>query len=245
MATSWDNGLAHGDPAKQTGMPSCKADPRDSFGLSSSYSASSDGAPHAQTPPQGADVNLCDPADPASNVAHVPEASAVPPLPMPMHPPAVPVRFASRGSVGHPEFCRRACVYFRTNGVCAQGRACDYCHLHHSGGSMKLERPERQALSIMSDGQLLVALRRALSRKVGARGQAVYLQPWRDLIEFCEHELEQILAVQAITDDMARAFSRGSTGALLSMTLSRLSQGLRTRLEVVVQDVYRQLEQAG
>ena len=234
---SWDNGLAHGDQAKQTGVPSCKADPQNSFELSSSCSASSDGAPDAQTPPQGADVNLCDPADPASDAAHVPR--------LPVHPPAVPVRFASRGSVEHPEFCRRACVYFRTNGVCAQGRACDYCHLHHSGGSMKLERPERQALSIMSDGQLLVALRRALSRKVGARGQAVYLQPWRDLIEFCEHELEQIPAVQAVTGDMARAFSRGSTGALLSMTLSRLSQGLRTRLEVVVQDVYRQLEQAG
>ena len=233
MATTWENGLTHGDPA-------CMADPQDSTEFSSSCNTSSDEAPHAQPPPKGADVDLC---DPASHATHVPEAPAVPSLLV--HAPAVSVQFASRGSVGHPEFCRRACVYFRKNALCAHGRACDYCHLHHSQGTMKLERPERQALSMMSDGQLLVSLRRALSRKVGAHGPAVYLQPWRDLIEFSEHELGQIPAVPATTEDMARAFSHGSTGALLSMTLSRLSQGLRIRLEAVVQDVYRQLERAG
>eukprot|EP00439_Symbiodinium_sp_Y106_P052559 s5291_g7.t1 len=36
----------------------------------------------------------------------------------------------SHGSLGHPEVCRRPCIYFLA-GHCENGNACAYCHLPH------------------------------------------------------------------------------------------------------------------
>ncbi|CAJ1354464.1 unnamed protein product, partial [Effrenium voratum] len=37
----------------------------------------------------------------------------------------------SLGSIGHPEVCRRPCIYFSA-GHCELGEACNYCHVAHT-----------------------------------------------------------------------------------------------------------------
>lgn len=55
----------------------------------------------------------------------------------------------SVGSVGHPEMCARPCMFFES-GSCANGAACDFCHMEHATRPAKLDRWQRDALRAMS-----------------------------------------------------------------------------------------------
>ena len=69
--------------------------------------------------------------------------------------PQVPdVRAFSEGSVGHPEMCRRPCVYFN-RGLCQSGAACTYCHGHHSDRGPKPDKKQRTTLDEITQAQLL------------------------------------------------------------------------------------------
>ncbi|CAE7257158.1 unnamed protein product [Symbiodinium natans] len=48
----------------------------------------------------------------------------------------------SQGSLGHPEVCRRPCIYFIA-GNCENGRACAYCHIEHTEKTPKLDKRQR------------------------------------------------------------------------------------------------------
>lgn len=51
----------------------------------------------------------------------------------------------SPGSVGHPELCRRPCMYFQA-GHCENGNACNFCHLEHPDKLAKLDKKQRMLL---------------------------------------------------------------------------------------------------
>lgn len=61
---------------------------------------------------------------------------------------------ASKGSFGHPEFCRRPCLFMKLPGGCPKGAECDYCHLPHVQ-SVKLDKRQREILHAMSERELL------------------------------------------------------------------------------------------
>ena len=48
----------------------------------------------------------------------------------------------SQGSLGHPEVCRRPCIYFIA-GHCENGNTCDYCHMEHIEKTPKLDKRQR------------------------------------------------------------------------------------------------------
>ncbi|CAJ1447864.1 unnamed protein product, partial [Effrenium voratum] len=68
------------------------------------------------------------------------------------------------GSVGHPQFCNRPCVY-ASKGACVNGLACAYCHLQHANDP-KLNRRQRWLLRAMPEAQVLALMHAALKAKL-------------------------------------------------------------------------------
>ena len=62
----------------------------------------------------------------------------------------------SLGSVGHPEFCRRACVYQKFQS-CSHGARCQFCHEPHQN-DVKFQKRQRNSLREMSEQNLLTFL---------------------------------------------------------------------------------------
>ncbi|CAE7262057.1 unnamed protein product [Symbiodinium pilosum] len=60
----------------------------------------------------------------------------------------------SQGSLGHPELCRRPCIYFIA-GHCENGNACAYCHMEHIEKTPKLDKRQRTIMQGLSRPQLL------------------------------------------------------------------------------------------
>eukprot|EP00930_Biecheleria_cincta_P081318 TRINITY_DN7016_c0_g1_i1.p1 TRINITY_DN7016_c0_g1~~TRINITY_DN7016_c0_g1_i1.p1 ORF type:complete len:338 (-),score=66.56 TRINITY_DN7016_c0_g1_i1:298-1251(-) len=60
----------------------------------------------------------------------------------------------TQGSVGHPEICRRPCIYF-ARGDCQNGAACGYCHLDHAGRVSHLDKRNRDMLKKMAFADVL------------------------------------------------------------------------------------------
>eukprot|EP00440_Ansanella_granifera_P075707 gb/GFBE01082151.1/.p1 GENE.gb/GFBE01082151.1/~~gb/GFBE01082151.1/.p1 ORF type:complete len:311 (+),score=80.73 gb/GFBE01082151.1/:1-933(+) len=61
---------------------------------------------------------------------------------------------ATAGSIGHPEVCRRPCLYF-VAGSCSNGAACGYCHMEHSQRPLHLDKHQRESLKQLCDADLL------------------------------------------------------------------------------------------
>ena len=72
--------------------------------------------------------------------------------------------FDSAGSLGHPEFCSRPCVY-ASKGACVNGLACAFCHLQHAHNP-KLNRRQRLLLRAMPEAQVIAMMRAALKAKL-------------------------------------------------------------------------------
>lgn len=61
----------------------------------------------------------------------------------------------SPGSLGHPEVCRRQCIYF-LQGHCSNGDACTYCHLPHTQRAPKLDKRQRSIMQLAGVFNILV-----------------------------------------------------------------------------------------
>mmetsp|Transcript_28450 Transcript_28450/g.66696 ORF Transcript_28450/g.66696 Transcript_28450/m.66696 type:complete len:275 (+) Transcript_28450:38-862(+) len=60
----------------------------------------------------------------------------------------------SVGSTGHPQLCRRPCVYFAV-GECSSGSSCLYCHHSHPERSVKLDKAQRRRFQELDVGIVL------------------------------------------------------------------------------------------
>ncbi|CAJ1368741.1 unnamed protein product [Effrenium voratum] len=121
--------------------------------------------------------------------------------------PSVPAMDASSGSRGHPELCRRPCIYMRT-GRCRQAEDCGFCHLDHEG-TVKLDKRQREIMRSLSQVQLLATMLYYL-RARGLRG---------DLLRLVEVEL----LAQEMTGSQALAEIPEKDRRRLDKTLARMS----------------------
>jgi len=71
---------------------------------------------------------------------------------MPFEPP-----LPSQGSLGHPQACRRPCIYF-LQGNCENGDACVYCHLPHPEKTPKLDKRQRTIVQGLERPELLALI---------------------------------------------------------------------------------------
>eukprot|EP00438_Fugacium_kawagutii_P015268 Skav216365 [mRNA] locus=scaffold1517:89477:91302:+ [translate_table: standard] len=88
---------------------------------------------------------------PASS-SNSPEASST--FFLPNDPVESPAALDTPGSLGHPEVCRRQCIYF-LQGHCSNGDDCTYCHLPHPQKAPKLDKRQRNIMQALSHQDLL------------------------------------------------------------------------------------------
>ncbi|CAE6962679.1 MTPC1 [Symbiodinium natans] len=82
----------------------------------------------------------------------------------------------SHGSLGHPEVCRRPCIYFSA-GHCENGNACAYCHLPHMEKPPKLDKRQRTIIQGLSRQELMALV-----------------------LEFCRTKAEQVGFVEEVSE---------------------------------------------
>ncbi|CAE7255510.1 MNN10 [Symbiodinium natans] len=61
------------------------------------------------------------------------------------------------GSLGHPQLCRRRCIYF-AKGHCQHGSSCGFCHLEHTRQPAQLDKKQRTIFDKLTEGQKLEIL---------------------------------------------------------------------------------------
>jgi len=73
------------------------------------------------------------------------------------------------GSLGHPILCARPCLHVFY--VCANGSACEFCHIPHAAPPKQLDKQRRESLRSMppaeSQALMLSAIWPKVSRTVG------------------------------------------------------------------------------
>jgi len=117
------------------------------------------------------------------------------------------------GSWGHPELCRRPCVYQLKSGACHLGAECNFCHCAHRKAEAKPDQRERQLMTRMSPGELVALLLPVFHKR--AEDQGVL------------HVVEEFLrkaqqAAPAPPAEEAAVISRPRQIRLLRKTLSNL-----------------------
>jgi predicted transcriptional regulator len=75
----------------------------------------------------------------------------------------------SQGSLGHPEVCRRPCIYYIA-GHCENGNGCAYCHMEHIEKMPKLDKRQRSTVQSLSRPQLLDLVRQFCYTKAEQAG---------------------------------------------------------------------------
>ncbi|CAE8672267.1 unnamed protein product [Polarella glacialis] len=75
----------------------------------------------------------------------------------------------SVGSLGHPEFCRRPCIFFAA-GSCNNYISCGYCHCEHLKRVTHLDRRNRELLHSMAALDRLELLLPLLEQRLESKG---------------------------------------------------------------------------
>ena len=123
------------------------------------------------------------------------------------------------GSVGHPELCRRPCIYFAA-GQCRNSADCSFCHLSHAHRSATLDKNQRQMIKQLSKHEFLSVLLRCLRTKA-TQGQ--FEEEAKEVLELFEERLSQepnleASKVAAKVNNLERALARMTFFSVASLT---------------------------
>lgn len=131
-------------------------------------------------------------------------ASPVSPVGSQMGPDGPP----STGSIGHPDFCSRPCVYILKGDKCKNGEACRFCHIPHDS-RLKLDKLQRILLQEMPKYHLLTLLSSSLRAKVAKAKDILKLpqmsEHFQKILALVDGEIEYL----AETDKSWHRKSRG------------------------------------
>ena len=115
------------------------------------------------------------------------------------------------GSAGHPELCRRPCIYFAM-GQCTNQGDCNFCHLPHNNRSSTLDKGQRQLIKEMSRHEFLSMLLRSLRGKA-AEGR--FELDAQDVLQLFKAQLAQL---KPTTSKVSKARVMSLEKALTRMT---------------------------
>eukprot|EP00441_Pelagodinium_beii_P032853 CAMPEP_0197632348 /NCGR_PEP_ID=MMETSP1338-20131121/9144_1 /TAXON_ID=43686 ORGANISM="Pelagodinium beii, Strain RCC1491" /NCGR_SAMPLE_ID=MMETSP1338 /ASSEMBLY_ACC=CAM_ASM_000754 /LENGTH=487 /DNA_ID=CAMNT_0043203911 /DNA_START=72 /DNA_END=1535 /DNA_ORIENTATION=- len=99
------------------------------------------------------------------------------------------------GSAGHPELCKRPCLYF-VAGQCANGTACGFCHLGHSGRVAHLDKRNREALKALPKELHFRVILEAMRSRVNDVDFADAANEFFDDLEHCLRSREGLSPAQ-------------------------------------------------
>ncbi|CAE7703644.1 PGC [Symbiodinium pilosum] len=164
----------------------------------------------------------------------------------------------SRGSAGHPEVCRRPCVFLAA-GRCSQGDTCGYCHREHNEARARPDKKQRALLGGLSEPELFDILLPHLQVRAGLpqlRGKA-----W-DLLRLLEDTSPRSFSSSQASDYAAspsssspvvdgklrslnKTLERMSFSGLVALLCESLAKGnLREQLLQALEDVRAQCDNA-
>ncbi|CAL1125721.1 unnamed protein product [Cladocopium goreaui] len=122
------------------------------------------------------------------------------------------------GSVGHPELCRRPCIYFAA-GQCRNSADCNFCHLSHAHRSATLDKNQRKMIKELSKHEFLSLLLRCLRNKA-AQGQ--FEEEADEVLTLFEERLSQEVEMEskvgAKVNNLERALARMTFFSVASLT---------------------------
>ena len=129
------------------------------------------------------------------------------------------------GSAGHPELCRRPCIYFAL-GQCMNLADCNFCHLPHNNRSATLDKNQRQLIKEMSRHEFLSMLLRCLHSKA-AEGR--FELDAQDVLQLFKAQLAQLKPTpskvsKAKVMNLEKALTRMTFFSVASLT-SRVQLG--------------------
>ena len=128
----------------------------------------------------------------------------------------------SQGSLGHPEVCRRPCI-FRALGECEKGNACAYCHMDHFGKTPKLDKRQRTIVQGLNQSQLCRIILRFCSSKAEKEG---FLDEAAEVLAILAEESAGVQPLQSLP--LSDRDLRNVSKTLSRMSFSNLI-GLATR----------------
>lgn len=133
----------------------------------------------------------------------------------------------SAGSLGHPEFCTRPCL-FHSSGACTNGQSCGFCHLEHLDPPAKMDQRQREKLLVPPRGRALQLALGMLRQKL-LTIDAVAPHCWRSYARLCQ----ACGAPDTDEDGPLKAFTRGERAVakvMAAMNCRRLLILLRRTL---------------
>jgi hypothetical protein len=110
-------------------------------------------------------------------------ADLIPKLQTGLETPPFPM-LPSRGSLGHPEMCRRPCISFMA-GRCENGSGCAYCHMEHSEQTPKLDKKHRIIIQGLGRAQMFELVRQLCHTKAE---QAGFLDEAAEILDLLAQE---------------------------------------------------------
>ncbi|CAE7794179.1 unnamed protein product [Symbiodinium sp. CCMP2456] len=118
-----------------------------------------------------------------------------------------PVAFASAascGSRGHPDLCKRPCIYY-VSGNCTAAAQCNFCHMPHADGFPTLDKQQRTKLNLMGKREALLLLQSILKMNARMNG---FLHLAKDILDLVAKEAMKHDAVEEVTFECARRLER-------------------------------------
>eukprot|EP00930_Biecheleria_cincta_P063033 TRINITY_DN4851_c0_g1_i1.p1 TRINITY_DN4851_c0_g1~~TRINITY_DN4851_c0_g1_i1.p1 ORF type:complete len:609 (-),score=78.12 TRINITY_DN4851_c0_g1_i1:393-2219(-) len=126
---------------------------------------------------------------------------------------------SSAGSKGHPEMCKKPCVFFQA-GQCQELASCRFCHLAHPKRSTHLDKRNRELLMKLPASCRVQILLHAM------RSRALMLPFERAALEFLDTLDSQCHAWDSVTQEPALHLDKGFhrlRSALLGQVFSSLT----------------------
>mmetsp|Transcript_38931 Transcript_38931/g.93073 ORF Transcript_38931/g.93073 Transcript_38931/m.93073 type:complete len:218 (+) Transcript_38931:52-705(+) len=123
------------------------------------------------------------------------------------------------GSLGHPEVCRRPCIYFSVSS-CTNGDQCGYCHMQHAQRPAHLDKRQRELMQTLNTGELMAVLLRHLRLKAEEKG---FLPLAMDVLAILERHAEAPTArvPMKVQSKLDALLSKMTFAALIGMALRR------------------------
>ena len=156
---------------------------------------------------------------------------------------------ASCGSRGHPDLCKRPCIYI-VAGTCTTGAQCNYCHMPHADRPAKLDKQQRQKFNMMSMREALLMLHRILTSNASMNGFLPLAKESLDLVaeeamkhatgeettsESAQRRLERVLVRMPFHQLALLCVSkanRSEFGELMVTCVEKLTDDLEARREI-------------
>jgi len=151
----------------------------------------------------------------------------------------------SIGSSGHPEMCKRICMFFK-RGNCQSGFDCKFCHLPHQQRESHLDKRKRELLSVVAAGTNLRMLMQSMRHRVLSLPYAAAALEFLNTLELlCGSLIDQDDAAILKHRDLrklAHTLQGRRFSSLISMFLKQLEELLDSSTMNLVNEAVEKLE---